>query len=140
MGQKVINDVTVVLRTQIPPNEQDSSLMQANRTNDCTNPAALDPEEMECRCYEQLKQAGGEQHGLANQAKCIQCQICKSSSTWQPPLCADWKNAVCTNACQDQRLQSFLAENIGRKPELADNKVSRGHEGLDNSVHGKCFT
>merc|ERR1712054_371438 len=52
MEQKDLQDLVVTLQSMIPPNEQHWSMLQANTTQGCINPASLDPELMECRCYD----------------------------------------------------------------------------------------
>merc|ERR1711862_920580 len=68
----------------------------------CINPPAMDPELLECDCYKKLTTEGGcDDHTSAmEQAKCLQCQICKADAKgkWALPLCASWKKAVCQTA------------------------------------------
>merc|ERR1711907_409389 len=90
--------LTTALEVLLPPAQRDQNApMEASHTDvNCTNPSALDPEEMECNCYGQFA-AAGNCTGVSSidQAKCIQCEICKVNDTaWKKPLCSSWKAAV----------------------------------------------
>merc|ERR1712100_949843 len=83
-------------------------------TQKCINPAALNPEELECNCYEEFVVAGGCDKGpqTSVQAKCIQCEICKAADTWtKRPLCPAWEQAVCNNAHLENCNYTALLEN-----------------------------
>ena len=142
--QEILPEIEVTLLTQIPPNQQDESLLQSDATDECINPASMDPEAMHCQCYTKITKAGNcDWHtSVMARSTCIRCQLCASDAQgmWEKPLCAAWKD----NACQKEHLgdnctYAGAAQMIEQRAATTEQKARQAEkqDTLDGGVQSK---
>ena len=140
--QDHLKELEVVLRSNIPPNEQDPSLLQSNTMDACINPAALDPEAMHCNCYKKLVKAGGcnQNASVVDQSKCLRCQICLYDQEGKWILCDRWKKAACQKEHLDDHCSYKGIANMVERGSVSATQEADQHDGqatLDESVQIK---
>jgi len=125
----LIYALTAMTVTSPKLSNTDPATTNSTKVTSCINPGGLDPELLECTCYDQLMDAGNcKSKPDTEKPNCVRAEICKiGRGTTEDKLCPHWYDSACSSGTSQAAL-------LSRRMSADEADM----ESVESTLTGKC--